>query len=129
MEKFEIAIRIGLIILSLISTGIAVLTAFIKVVKAKKYAESEQEKAAAATALNELKEQAIVFIRAAETAFKDVDAVLKTQNASAGSVKKESVMTKLQAFALEKGYIFDCDYWSKTVDDLVALTKEVNFKH
>lgn len=68
------------------------------------------------------------FIAAAEETFAGFDKVMKTQNSSAGGVKKENVMTKLQAYALEKGYKIDLAYWSAKVDELVAFTKSVNAK-
>lgn len=37
-------------------------------------------------------------------------------------------MAKLQSYAISKGYsdIFDPEYWSKAIDDIVALTRNVN---
>lgn len=68
------------------------------------------------------------FITTAEQTFAGLDAVMKAQNSSAGAVKKENVMTKLQSYAMEKGYKIDLDYWSKKVDEIVAFTREVNAK-
>ena len=66
------------------------------------------------------------FIAVAEQTFSGLDLVMKAQGASAGSVKKENVMTKLQAYAMEKGYKIDLDYWSTKIDEIVAFTREVN---
>lgn len=68
------------------------------------------------------------FIAVAEQTYAGLDAVMKAQNSSAGTVKKENVMTKLQAYAIEKGYDIDLEYWSGKVDELVAFTREVNAK-
>ena len=54
--------------------------------------------------------------------------MLKQRNASAGAVKKDTVMTKLQAYAMEKGYEFDAEFWSNQIDEIVALTRTVNAK-
>ena len=66
------------------------------------------------------------FISAAEVAFDAFDKTLKAQGSSAGAMKKDTVFNKLQAYALQKGYSFDCDEWSKKIDELVAFTKSVN---
>ena len=57
-----------------------------------------------------------------------VDNILKQSGSSAGAVKKDTVMTKLQAYALDKGYEFDVAYWRNKVDEIVTLTKQVNAK-
>lgn len=85
--------------------------------------DAEREKANAdllATAKN--------FITAAEVAFDGFDKMMKAQNSSAGAMKKDTVFTKLQAYALQNGYEFDADEWSNKIDELVAFTKSVNTK-
>ena len=74
-----------------------------------------------------LLEEAKVLIKAAEETYKDVNRILKGEGYSAGSVKKDSVMTKLQSFAIEHKLEFNYEEWSKKVDDLVEMTKVVNF--
>lgn len=92
--------------------------------KAYKEAQTEAEKQAA---INDLTSLAKDLIISAENAYKEVDAILKQQgNKGSGAVKKDSVMTKLQAACIEKGIDFDCEYWSNKVDELVKLTREVN---
>lgn len=66
------------------------------------------------------------LIQNAEELYADVALQLKTSGKTAGAVKKDSVMSKLQAYALSKGYDFDEQYWSDKVDTTVALTKKVN---
>ena len=68
------------------------------------------------------------FIANAEALYADVATQLKVQGKTAGAVKKDSVMSKLQAYALSKNYEFDETYWSAKVDETIALTKEVNAK-
>ena len=97
---------------------------FIKAAKNKKKAVTAEEKAVAEKLM---REQAIKFIQDAEKFYKAFDTVLKqTGNGTAGVYKKDSVMSKLQAFANAADITFDADYWSKEVDNLVAMTKEVN---
>lgn len=68
------------------------------------------------------------FISAAEVAFEGFDKMMKAQGSSAGAMKKDTVFTKLQAYALQNGYDFDADEWSTKIDELVAFTKSVNAK-
>ena len=68
------------------------------------------------------------LIASAEQTFKSYDAVVKQQGGSAGALKKDNVMTKLQAYAMQNGYAFDAEFWSQKVDAIVAMTKEVNAK-
>jgi hypothetical protein len=90
-----------------------------------KKAEAEKLKAEL-----EMNEQAKAFIQMAETSFNSFDRVLKAQNhGTAGAMKKENVLTKLQAFALSKGYDFDCEFWSNKIDEIVNFTKSVNSKN
>ena len=79
-------------------------------------------------AIDDMKSQAKVFIEAAEIAYKDINDVLKSKGSSAGSVKKDSVILKLQSYASEKGYDFDIDFWSQEIDNQVQYTKNVNSK-
>lgn len=66
------------------------------------------------------------MIANAETLYSDVSSILKKEGKSAGAVKKDSVMSKLQAYAIEHGYEFDAEYWDKKVDEIVDMTKKVN---
>lgn len=108
----------------LIGTIIPLIVKFVKKCKEAKAAETEAEKQAA---INDLLGIAHQLVAAAEETYKSVDSILKGQGGKgSGAVKKDSVMTKLQAACLEKGVEFDSEYWSTKVDEIVALTKEVN---
>lgn len=87
-----------------------------------------EAKAADAEATTAMYSYANELVEAAEVLYKDVNISLKEQGKSAGPVKKDSVMSKLQMFALEHNYTFDFDKWSDTVDQIVKLTKNVNAK-
>lgn len=99
--------------------------AFVKAVKGRRAAETE---AAKERANADLLASAKNFIAAAEVAFEGFDKMMKQQNGSAGPMKKDTVFTKLQAYALQNGYEFDADAWSTKIDELVAFTKSVNAK-
>ena len=124
--NLEVIIHITAIILGALSSGIPILIKWNKVRKAKNSAVTEAEKKQAHI---EMLEQANAFIANAETAFKAVDDIMKTKNGSAGPLKKKSVVTDLQAFALSKGYEFDSEFWSSKVDEIVSFTKSVNGKN
>ena len=90
--------------------------------------EAELAKAEAAhqAAINDMLRQANVFVEQMEGLYKNIDAIVKEQGSTTGSLKKEGAMTKLQAYAIEHGYEFDAEYWSKYIDDTVKLTHNVN---
>lgn len=111
------------LILGAISAGIPVIIKWNNARKAKKSAVSEAEKE---KANNDMLECAISMIVLAEKTFNGFDKVMKQQSSSAGSLKKQNVMSELQAYALSNGYEFDKGYWSAKVDELVSFTKEVN---
>ena len=90
--------------------------------------EAELAKAEAAhqAAINDMLRQANVFVEQMEGLYKNIDAIVKEQGSTTGPLKKEGAMTKLQAYAIEHGYEFDAEYWSKYIDDTVKLTHNVN---
>lgn len=126
MEQLEKIITIvstlaGFLLTCLIPTVIVMINRIKAVRKAKTEAERQE-------ALNDLKALAQGFVVDAESLYKDIDAIVKQNGKSCGAVKKDSVMTKIQDACLTKGVAFDKEYWSKVVDDLVAVTRQVNAK-
>lgn len=109
-----------------VTTLIPCIIALVRTIKSRKVAKTEAEKQAA---YNDMLNVVNTFIAGAEETYKSVNAVLKQQGGSAGAVKKESVLTKLQGYALEKGYEFNSEAWSEKVDEIVKLTREVNAKN
>ena len=89
-------------------------------------AEKVKLKAADSEARTEMLQVCNSLIANAEALYADVANLLKREGKSAGIVKKDSVMSKLQAYALERGYTFDAEYWDKKVDEIVELTRKVN---
>lgn len=107
-------------------TLVTTIIGFIKAHKAKKNAKTTEE---AAAAKQQMLDEANKLISEAEIFYKTLDTALKaTDGTSAGPYKKESVMTKLEAFAMTIGFKFDKEFWSAKVDEIVKLTKEVNSK-
>lgn len=102
----------------------------IKLAKELAYTTDEVEKvklkAADSEARTEMLQVCNSLIANAEALYADVANLLKREGKSAGIVKKDSVMSKLQAYALERGYTFDAEYWDKKVDEIVELTRKVN---
>lgn len=121
MDKLTLLYYVLSFIIGLISMGAPLVFAIIKRAKAQTAADREKANAdLLATAKN--------FISAAEVAFDGFDKMMKSQGSSAGAMKKDTVFTKLQAYALQNGYDFDADEWSAKIDELVAFTKSVNAK-
>lgn len=126
MEQLEKIITIvstlaGFLLTCLIPTVIVMINRIKAVRKAKTEAERQE-------ALNDLKALTQGFVVDAESLYKDIDAIVKQNGKSCGAVKKDSVMTKIQDACLTKGVAFDKEYWSKVVDDLVTVTRQVNVK-
>ena len=118
--------KFGLLVASfIVGTAIPFLVALRNAHMKRKNATTDAEKA---FAYAELKELAKVLIADVEREYKDYNAFLKSRGQSAGEMKKNSVITELKAYALEKGYGFDEDEWGKAIDDLVTFTRNVNAK-
>lgn len=131
-----IAALLGLLFVTIIPTIIKFVQTYKKykaaqaaAEEAKTEAERIEAEAEAEKVKNELLDMANNLIKEAEITYKNVDTILKQQTGKgSGAVKKDSVMTKLQAACLEKGVEFDSDYWNSKIDELVEMTKEVNTK-
>lgn len=96
--------------------------------EAQKTANEAEMQAEAEAAFNDMLVKVNEFIKSAEITYKEFDAILKGQGASAGAMKKKTVMTDLQAYAIQNGYDFDENVWSAKIDEIVKLTKSVNVK-
>lgn len=101
-----------------IAAIISFIIALIKKIKAVKNAKS----------VDEIKELAQSFVVEAEALYKDIDAIVKQQGKTCGAMKKDSVMTKVQDACLGRKIAFDKEFWSKVIDDLVTVTRQVNAK-
>lgn len=117
----KIAYLIGVFFVGVIPTMIALL----KSLKSKRLAKTEAEKEAAKT---NMRDHLTTLIESAEKLYKGVDVALKSQGQSAGPMKKDSVISKLQTYAINAGYTFDVEYWSEKIDELVEFTRNVNAK-
>lgn len=119
MSILEIVVPIGSAIIGFLPPLIALIFA----IKARKHAESAEEIAKADKAMED---KAMELIESAEDLYHKVDAAMKAQGASAGLLKKDSVLSKLQDFALQANYNFNREFWSQKIDELVSFTKKVN---
>lgn len=124
--NWEIIIHIASVVVGALATGIPT---FIKWNNARKATKTAVTETGRKQAQLEMVEQANILIAEAETAFKSVDEIMKARNSgSAGQLKKKSVISDLQAYALSKGYEFNSEFWSAKIDEIVAFTKSVNSK-
>ena len=121
--KIELILKLICFIAGIIVSGVPMLITVIRSIKKYRLAKTDAEKEAAR---NDMLSKVNVLIQAAEETYAGVNEILKAKNDSAGPVKKDSVLTKLQAYALEHGYSFDLNYWSDKIDEIVSLTKSVN---
>ena len=119
----------------LIVTVLSIILSVLKLRDARKQlkeAKTEEEKAAAEAALAQanadLSDKVSQLVDEEEQLWKNYDGMLKNAGLKSGPLKKDSVMSKLQAYAIEKNYTFDSTVWSEKVDNIVKLTKSVNVK-
>lgn len=137
MQDIEMRLKIIYVITSAVFTAIPLVIALIASIKSKikirkqlKNCTDEAEKAkleaANSAATTDMLNVCNELIMSAEILYSDVSSILKKEGKSAGSVKKDSVMSKLQAYAIERNYEFDAEYWDKKVDEIVDMTKKVN---
>ena len=125
MGTFEIIKIILSVVAGAISVGVPSIINLIKAIKNFKNAKTQIDKE---QAYRDMKDQMKVLIQAAEIAYKNVNEIMKEKGSSAGLVKKDSVMMKLQSYAVEKGYSFDSELWSNEIDKEVEFTRNVNSK-
>lgn len=124
MDAQTIITIVGSIASFLLVTLIPSIFGFVKKYKDWKAAKTDAERE---KIQNEMLDEVNKLVVEAEKTYASVDEVFKKNTGTgAGTIKKDNVMTKLQSFAMEKGIPFDREYWSKKVDDVVALTKQVN---
>lgn len=137
MENWEMWIKIIYAVCGALVSGIPLLLSLIAALRRFHKAKSAamdatdeagklQADAEAAEAKLDLIEYAKQLIMTAESTFDTVNKIMKARGESAGPIKKEVVMAKLQSYATESGYEFNEDEWSKKVDEIVELTREVN---
>lgn len=137
MQDIEMRLKIIYVITSAVFAAIPLVIALIANIKSKikirkqlKNCTDEVEKAkleaANSAATTDMLNVCNELIMKAEILYSDVSSLLKKEGKSAGSVKKDSVMSKLQAYAIERNYEFDAEYWDKKVDEIVDMTKKVN---
>lgn len=125
MSKVELVLQILYYVIAFL---VAAIPAIIVIIRQCKKLKSATTLAEQEIAINDLTQKLNEFVQLTEEAYNGVNSALKSQGQTAGALKKESVMAKLQAYAINKGYEFDVEYWSKAVDDIVSMTKNVNVK-
>lgn len=137
MENIEMILKVVYALASAIVVAIPFIIALVVNVKSKikirkelasviDDTEKAKLEATNSAATTEMLNACNQLIANAEALYADVSNILKKEGKSAGPVKKDSVMSKLQAFAIERGYDFDAAYWNEKIDEIVNLTKKVN---
>lgn len=136
METFKLILSLIPLVFGAVTSIVTVILSLKAKAKAKKAAELAQTEAEKAQAEADLKAADLAlehaakqFISDAEVMYKTVDELLKARGQSAGALKKETVIAKLQTYAIEQGYTLDVAVWSDKIDELVKFTKAVNAKN
>lgn len=114
--------KIIYLILSLILIVCSSLVTYFRT-RSKKSENTDDSKASDKLSLLEYAKELIV---SAESTYNLMNTLMKRDGGSAGEIKKKSVLSDLQAFALKNGITFDIDEWSKVIDEIITFTKSVN---
>lgn len=129
----ESILNVVYIISSIVITSIPFLISLIKTIKRKKQilnelnsttSDLERQKLinlnnSATIEMFSICKQLIVEI---EKAYENSSMINKS------SLKKQDVLSKLNAYCDEHNVSFDVNFWSKTIDELISMTKQVNVK-
>lgn len=113
-ESIEEILSIAVGCLALLSALIGYIVTLIKNGKNKKLVK-------AAETVNEIAELATEKVVEVEKLFSQAANVLKAVGVKTGEIKKESVMTYIEGRCVEKGILFDEEYWSERVEKLVSV--------
>lgn len=105
MENFELIVSAAGAATGLLITTVTFFSQFIRNAKAKKKAQN----------VIKISNAIVPYIEEAETFLN-----------YSGEEKKQYVMTKANQFAIENGFKFDEEAVSAKIEELVALTKQVN---
>lgn len=126
MDK-QLIFEIYKYVIGALCTGIPCIIAMIRSYRQGKHAKTASEQA---IAKSDLKAKAAELVGTIEVAYKGIDSALKANGQTAGTLKKESVMAKLQSYAIQCGYgdNYDEQEMSDYVEEIVKLTKTVNAK-
>lgn len=137
MQNIETILKVVYAVVSAVAVSVPFVIALYSSIKSKSKiraqlanatdeAEKAKLEAANSAAMTDMLNACNELIMNAETLYSDISLLLKKEGKSAGAVKKDSVMSKLQAYAIERGYEFDAEYWDKKVNEIVGMTKTVN---
>lgn len=118
-------LKIGTLLFSIAVGCCITLPKFRAALAAARAAKTEQEKSDAKL---KIKDALIGLIIDVEASYKSLNTALKKLGSgeTAGSLKKNDVMTKLEQYCINNNYEFDKEYWSAENDKLVDMTKKVN---
>lgn len=121
----DLILQILYVVIPCVITIVGLIIGLVKAIKKYKAAKTAAEREAA---MGDIARAATVFVAEVENLFKGSSTKLKADGINTSAIKKDSAMAKLQSYAISKGYsdIFDPEYWSKAIDDIVALTRNVN---
>lgn len=125
MTWIEIVIKVACILIGIAVACIITIPALVKAIKQRKAAKTAEEKAAADL---QIKNAIFEFVGQAEVNYSNLDNALKKLGESAGSLKKENVMSEVRDFCDQNNLPYDKQAISEEVDKTVEFTKKVNYK-
>lgn len=123
MTWIEIIVKIACILLGIAVSCAITIPKLVKAIKQRRAAKTEAEKAEADLAIRNYMKELIVN---AEANYMSLNDALKQIGDTAGTFKKDKVLSDLRDYCDEHGYEFNKAELGQEIDDLVAMTKQVN---
>lgn len=109
-----LSIIAAIFVVMVVSSLVTILRLLKKASSAATVADEEEAKSA-------ILSEAMKLVGNTEKLYSSVNTLLKGQCQTAGSLKKDSVMSKLKSFAIDNGYAYDEEYADSVVESIVEL--------
>lgn len=122
MDKVQLVFYIVLVLIPAVAAIIPSVIWLIKKVRQLIVAPADEKQ----DIVNEIYDNCVKYVVAAEQAYSLLNASLKMQNESAGKTKLSYVLDKIKIDCLDKGVTYDESYWTNKVNNLVEMSKTVN---
>ncbi len=108
-------------IISIAACGAAAVSAIAGLLASLAKGIKNKKLAHIAEATNEIAELAMEKVVETEKLFSKSSQILKATGVNIGEIKKEQVMSYIQAKCVEKKVAFDAEKWSERVDNLIKV--------
>lgn len=116
------------LIIILLIIAVSIFTTICNIIKYRKKSNPNTEDKTEGNGESKLSLLSVLkdLIIGAEEIFKNMNTLMKKDGVGAGSIKKKTVLSDLQAYAVKNGIEFNIEEWSTIIDDIIEFTKLVN---